>query len=214
MKFYPMKLLHPSSSSESHQNLLLPKQTTLVIVDHQTAFETCFDVKAVISAENGVANLVSAAGKIDIPVIASLVETNRITSKLSARLEKTIPQLTRFNRRGVNPWDDPAFADAVQTANRPRLLIAGLSSETSLSFTALCALERGYDVYVVKDVCLGYSPESIATTFERLIQAGIVPVSWRQVMLEWSQGNVDASVLRRILRSRRSFKHKDSVPRE
>jgi len=193
-----MKSIHTPHTGIRHQILLSPELTTLVIVDHQVAFESCFDLKEIRAAENGVANLVSAAEKSNVPVITSLVETNLIHSNLSSRLEKIMPQLTRFNRTGVNPWDDPAFVEALQTANRPRLLIAGLSAETSLSFTALCALERGFDVYVVKDACLGHSAQSISTTFERLTLAGAVPVSWRQVILEWSQGNVDASMLRRV----------------
>jgi len=207
-----MKSSHTQSNKSEHQILLSSEQTALVIVDHQMAFESCFDIKAVRAAENGVANLVSAAGKINVPVIASLVETNLIESKLSSRLEKSMSQLIRFNRTGVNPWDDPAFAEAVDTANRPRLLIAGLSAETSLSFTALCALERGFDVYVVKDACLGHSEQSLVTTFERLTLAGVVPVSWRQVMLEWNQGNVDAGMLRRILKSRRIVKCENNAP--
>ncbi len=209
-----MKIQHPSSLGTPHQILLSPEQTALVIIDHQIAFESCFDLKAVKTAEHGVANLLNAAAKSSIPVIASLVKTNLIGSKLSSRLEKTIPQLTRFNRTGVNPWDDPGFVEALQIANRPRLLIAGISAETSLSFTALCALERGFDVYVVKDACLGHSEQSIATTFERLTLAGVVPVSWRQVMLEWSQGNVDAGMLRRILRSRREIKYENEASQE
>jgi len=209
-----MKSKHLSSSSEPHQILLSPELTALVIIDHQVAFESCFDIKAVRAAENGVANLVNAAGKINVPVIASLVKTNLIDSKLSAKLEKTMSQLTRFNRTGVNPWDDTAFAEAVDTANRPRLLIAGLSAETSLSFTALCALERGFDVYVVKDACLGHSEQSLSTTFERLTLAGVVPVSWRQVILEWTQGSVDTGMLRRILRSRRAVKSENCAPQD
>lgn len=191
-----------SFSKELHQILLLPKLTALIIVDHQVAFKSCFDTKAVKVAENGVANLLDIASKIGVPVVTSLIETNLISSTLSSKLEKGIPRPTRFNRCSINPWDDPAFANAVQAANRPRLLIAGLSVETSLSFTALCALERGYDVYVVKDACLGHSEQSFATTFDRLTQAGVVPVSWRQVMLEWSQGNIDEGMLLRILKTR------------
>jgi len=192
-----MKPSPTQSIKAGHQVLLSPEKTTLIIIDHQVAFGSCFDTNAVINAECGVAELVASAGKIKVPVFTSLVETNLIDSKLSSKLEKAIPELARFTRSGVNPWDDPAFADAVAVANRPCLLIAGLSAETSLSFTALCALERGFDVYVVRDACLGCSVQSIATTFERLTQAGVVPVSWRQVILEWTQGNVDAGVLRR-----------------
>ena len=129
-----------------------------------------------------------------------MVETNQIGSVLSPKLEKAIPQVTRFKRCGVNPWNDTVFVDALNSTNRSRILIAGLSAETSLSFMALCALEWGFDVYVVRDVCLGYSEKSIAVTFDRLLQAGAVSVTWRQVIMEWKQDHVDGRLLRRIFK--------------
>ena len=203
-----------SSFGEPGDILLSTKLTTLIIIDHQVAFEPCFDAKAVAIAENGVAELAEAAGKFSVPIITSLVKTNLIDSKLSSRLEQRIPQLTRLDRSDVNPWNDPEFANAVQMADRKCLLIAGLSAETSLSFTALSGLARGFDVFVIRDTCLGFSEQSISTSFDRLTQAGVVPVSWRQVILEWSQGSVDASLLRRLLRSRRRLRHKELTPRE
>jgi len=194
-------------SDDNNQILLSSQHTIFVIVDHQIAFRSCFDGDMVDVAEIGVTELVDAAVKVNIPIITSLVKTNLIDFKLSATLEPKIPQLMRFNRNVVNPWDDPKFAEAVQSANRPCMLIAGLSAETSMSFTALGGLARGLDVFVIKDACLGHSEQSVATTFERLTQAGAVPVSWRQVIMEWNQGNVEALLLRRILRPKRSSSH-------
>ncbi|MBL4725692.1 MAG: isochorismatase family protein [Rhizobiaceae bacterium] len=199
-----MKSRSPHFSDDNNQILLSSEHTILVIVDHQVAFKSCFHESSLDVAENGVAELADAASKANIPIITSLVKTNLIDYKLSATLESKIPQLTRINRNVVNPWDDPVFVEAVQSANRPCLLIAGLSAETSMSFTALGGLARGLDVFVIKDACLGHSDQSIATTFERLTQAGVVPVSWRQVIMEWNQGNVEAHLLRRILRPKRS----------
>lgn len=174
-----------------------------VIIDHQIAFRPCFDADLVDVAEIGVAELTDAAAKANIPIVTSLVKNNLIDFELSATLEPKIPQLTRLSRNVVNPWDDPAFAEVVQAANRPCMLIAGLSAETSMSFAALGGLARGLDVFVVKDACLGHSDQSIATTFERLTQAGVVPVSWRQVLLEWQHKSVDVGLLRRVMKSRR-----------
>jgi len=202
-----MKLGSTFSSDGNNHILLSPQHTIFVIVDHQLAFRPCFHASSLDIAEIGVAELSDAAGKANIPIITSLVKNNLIDFKLSATLEPKIPQLTRLNRNVVNPWDDPTFVEAVQSANRPCMLIAGLSAETSMSFTALGGLARGLDVFVVKDACLGHSEQSIATTFERLTQAGAVPVSWRQVMMEWNQGNVEAHLLRRILRPKRLSSH-------
>ena len=200
-------LKHATRSDDLHQILLLREHTIFVVVDHQMAFKSCFEMDAVKDAEGGVVELVCAAEKVNIPVITSLVKTNLIGSKLSRKLDQTIPRIARLNRRGVNPWDDPEFAEAVQISNRKSMLITGLSVETSVSFTALGALARGFDVFVIRDTCLGYSEQSIVTAFDRLTQAGVVSVSWRQVMLEWNQGNVEAQLLRRILKPKRSSSH-------
>lgn len=122
-----------SSSSELNQILLSSDLTALIVIDHQVAFKLCFDAEDVKSAEYGVAELVDVSDKIGIPVITSLIKPNLIGSKLSARLESKLPRLTHLNRNSINPWDDPEFAKAVQTANRSCLVIAGLSAESSLS---------------------------------------------------------------------------------
>ncbi|MCF6195005.1 MAG: isochorismatase family protein, partial [Kangiellaceae bacterium] len=63
-----------------------------------------------------------------------------------------------------------------------------------------CALENGFDAHVIKDACLGHSNIGIDAAFERLKQAGVVMVSWRQVLMEWNQGGVELSQLRRIMK--------------
>lgn len=206
-----MTIPYQVAPDEPKHIYLSPERTMLVIIDHQVAFRSCFDARDVETAEHGIAELVDAAKKIDIPIISSLIETNLIDSKLSAMLESRLPQVTRLSRSGVNPWDDPKFSNAIQMTNRQCLLIAGISAETSLSFTALSALARGLDVFIIRDVCLGHSERGATTAFERLTQAGAVPVSWRQVLMEWSQGNVDAGLLRRILRPKKPSTHINST---
>ncbi|PCI21073.1 hypothetical protein COB64_00955 [Candidatus Wolfebacteria bacterium] len=184
--------------------LISPEETTLVIVDHQLAFTSCFERKDIERAQDAVVSLAKAAKSLNIPTIISMVETNVIKGDISLKLQKANGACRMLPRSGFNPWDDRAFVEAVQQANRPRLLIAGLSAETSVSLTALCALEEGLDTYVVKDVSLGQSPESYDMTFDRLTQAGAVPVSWRQILIEWRQGPVEGSLLRRFSRSRKA----------
>lgn len=191
-------------TEEIYQVLLSSKTTILVVIDHQVAFQECYESNSLVDAESGLAELIDAASQASIPVITSLVETNLISSRLSDKLESRLPCESRHIRSGLNPWDSSTFAESLQETNRPCLLIAGISVETSLSFTALGALARGFDVFVIKDACLGYSERSISITFDRLIQAGVVPVTWRQVMMEWSQDNVDARQLRRIFGPKKS----------
>ncbi|WP_165776845.1 isochorismatase family protein [Paremcibacter congregatus] len=190
--------------------LISPEETTLVIIDHQPAFSSCFERQDIDRAEDAAVSLIKAAKSLGIPTIISMVETNVIEGSISLKLHRAIGDAAILPRTGFNPWENRAFTEAVSQANRPRLLIAGLSAETSLSLTALCALEIGYDTYVVKDACLGQTRESYDMSFERLTQAGVVPVSWRQILIEWERGPVEASLLRRFSRSRKPG-HKPSV---
>ncbi|MFB6556904.1 isochorismatase family protein, partial [Streptomyces sp. NPDC056405] len=48
----------------------------------------------------------------------------------------------------------------------------------------LSALTQGYEVYVVTDASGGVSPQAHEHAVQRMIQAGAVPVTWLQVLLE------------------------------
>ncbi|WP_286828295.1 MULTISPECIES: isochorismatase family protein [Kordiimonas] len=186
--------------SDIYRILMRPEETALVIVDHQEAFASCFEAEAITAIETGIAALAEAAGSAGIPIIVSMVETNSIAPGILPSLRDALRGAAEVKRTGFNPWEEKAFLSAIKTANRERLVIAGLSSETSLSFTALCGLEEGFDIYVVRDACLGYSEDSITMTFSRLTQAGAVPVSWRQAVFEWCQGTVEPEQIRKVLK--------------
>jgi nicotinamidase-related amidase len=48
-------------------------------------------------------------------------------------------------------------------------------------------LEGGYEIYMVADASGGTSKEAHDYAMQRMIQAGVVPVTWQQVMLEWQR---------------------------
>lgn len=187
-----------------YQNLLTPDESVLIVVDHQAAFARCFEASSLNGARDGVRELLEAARLLDVPIVASLVETNQIDADLGQELSGYIESSANIVRSQSNPWDEPAFVDKIRSFNRARLILAGLSIETSLSYTALCALEEGYDVYVVSDVCLGQSEASHRSAMERLTQAGVVAIGWRQIVLEWQRQNLDTRQLKRLLKWRAS----------
>ena len=87
--------------------------------------------------------------------------------------------------RPINPLADPDIRRALATFDRPRLIIGGDHAETVLTFFVLCALEDGYDVYLLRELCLGASELIAETAASRMIQAGAVPASVPQVVYEW-----------------------------
>lgn len=113
-----------------------------------------------------------------------------------ASTAELFPKQAQIRREEINCWDDPVFAAAIEGFEKERLLVAGLWTETGVSFAALSALELGYDVFVVADACAGMSPDSHETAIQRMIQAGVVPITWRQILFEWYRtiGDKDGNV--------------------
>jgi len=63
---------------------------------------------------------------------------------------------------------------------RKKLVIAALWTEVCLAFPAIDALRAGYEVYAVVDASGGMSKEIHDTAVLRMVQAGVVPVTWVQ----------------------------------
>ncbi len=47
--------------------------------------------------------------------------------------------------------------------------------------------EGGYEIYMVADASGGTSVDAHKYAMDRMVQAGVVPVTWQQVLLEWQR---------------------------
>ena len=70
---------------------------------------------------------------------------------------------------------------------RKKLILAGLWTEVCINLCAFSAMQDGYELYVVEDACGGTSEVAHRAAMDRMIQAGVVPMTWQQVMLEWQR---------------------------
>ena len=80
--------------------------------------------------------------------------------------------------------DTPHFAELTRV--RP-MFATYLWTEVCLATAGLSALDDGYEVYFVTDASAGVTKEAHEMAVQRLIQAGAVPMTWLQVMLEWQR---------------------------
>jgi nicotinamidase-related amidase len=47
--------------------------------------------------------------------------------------------------------------------------------------------EGGYQIYMVADASGGTSVDAHKYAMDRIVQAGVVPMTWQQVLLEWQR---------------------------
>src|SRR5450432_3488694 len=102
-------------------------------------------------------------------------------------IQDIFPGQKPINRSFINAWQDSRLVEAVQKTGRRKLLIAGLWTEVCVAMPALQAQGEGYDVYVVTDASGGVSAEAHAMAMDRMVQAGIKPITWLAVLCEWQR---------------------------
>ena len=92
-----------------------------------------------------------------------------------------------IDRTTMNAWEDRNLVDAVTKTGRKKIVVAALWTEVCLATATLSALDDGFEVYIVTDASGGVTVEAHEMAIQRMIQAGAVPVTWLQVLLEWQR---------------------------
>ncbi len=101
-----------------------------------------------------------------------------------SELEEIIPSMKFFNRSTVGAWDAPGYADAVRATGRRQLIMAGITTEQCVTFTAQPALAEGYQVFVVLDASASLDARAEMAAVARLTAMGAVVTTWSPIAAE------------------------------
>jgi nicotinamidase-related amidase len=169
-------------------DLLTPDNCQLIFIDHQP--QMAFGVQSMDRQllKNNTVALAKAAKVFGIPTTITTVETESFSGHTYPELLSVFPDHPLLERTSMNSWDDQKVRDALAAAGRDKVIVSGLWTEVcnnSFAFSAMA--EGGYEIYMVADASGGTSQEAHDYAMQRMIQAGVVPVTWQQVMLEWQR---------------------------
>ncbi|MFG3026385.1 hydrolase [Streptomyces sp. NPDC048254] len=179
-------------------DLLTPDNCAVLFIDHQPQmfFGTgSGDRTAIINSTVGLAK---SAKVFDVPVVLSTVAAESFSGPIMPQLAEVFPDQKIIDRSTMNAWEDADFVEAVKATGRKKLVFAGLWTEVCIVLPVLSAIAQGYEVYVVTDASGGVSPQAHEHAIQRMVQAGAVPVTWVQVLLElqrdWDRTETYAAV--------------------
>ncbi|HET6202517.1 MAG TPA: hydrolase [Planctomycetota bacterium] len=177
----------PSVASPAPLELLTPQNCALVLIDHQP--QMFFGVQSHDRAvlQNNVVGLAEAAKVFRVPTVLTTVASKSFSGPLIPEIQAVFPDLKPIDRTSMNAWDDPAFRKGVEATGRKKIVAAALWTEVCLTMPTIDMLREGYQVYAVTDASGGTTPEAHAMAIQRMTQAGAIPVTWQQVMLEWQR---------------------------
>lgn len=168
--------------------LLTPTNCQLIFIDHQP--QMAFGVQSIDRQvlKNNVVALAKSAKVFKVPTAITTVETESFSGHTYPELLAVFPELPILERTSMNSWDDRKVRDALAKAGRKKLIVSGLWTEVcNLMFAFSAMSEGGYEIFMVADASGGTTKEAHDYAMQRMAQAGVVPVTWQQVLLEWQR---------------------------
>jgi nicotinamidase-related amidase len=179
--------LRKENMNKSSLELLTPSNCALALIDHQP--QMFFGVESMNRETiiNNVVGLAKAAKIFKVPTILTTVAAKTFSGPLIPQLQAVFPDQKPIDRTTMNSWEDKNFVAAVEKTHRKKIVIAALWTEVCLAFPAISAIQAGYEVYAVVDASGATTLEAHKTAIQRMIQVGVIPVTWIQVLCEWQR---------------------------
>lgn len=174
----------PTATPVPGRTLLSPTDHTLILIDFQP--QMAFATKSIdpVTLRNNAALVANAARIFKVSVIPTTVAEKTFSGPMFDEIKTAFPKAKYFDRTSMNAWEDKAVIDEVNRIGKSRLVLAGLWTSVCVTGPALSALDQGFEVHVIADACGDVSEEAHGRAVERMVQAGMRPMTSLQYLLE------------------------------
>ena len=174
------------------KTLLNGPDHTLILIDYQS--QMAFATKSInmVQLRNNAALVAKAAAEFKVPTILTTVAEKSFSGPMFSEVTGPFPGQKMLDRTSMNTWEDENVIKEVNRIGKDRLVLAGLWTSVCIVGPALSALDQGFEVYAITDACGDVSNEAHERAVERMVQAGVRPMTSVQYLLElqrdWARG--------------------------
>lgn len=174
----------PQATPTPGRALLTPGDHTLIMIDHQS--QMAFATKSIdpVLMRNNAGLVARAAAGFGVSTILTTVAEKTFSGPIFAEIAEAFPGVEAIDRTSMNTWEDPRIAERVNAIGKSRIVFAGLWTSVCIVFPALSALDQGFEVFAIADACGDVSGEAHERAMERMVQAGVRPMTSLQYLLE------------------------------
>lgn len=164
--------------------LLTPKDHAVVMIDFQS--QMAFATQSIDGAtlRNNAALVAHTAAGFKVPTVLTTVAEKSFSGPMFGEVTDPFPGQELIDRTTMNTWEDANVVKVINAIGKDRLVLAGLWTSVCIVGPALSALEQGYEVYVIADACGDVSSEAHDRAMDRMVQAGVRPMTSVQYLLE------------------------------
>ena len=181
--------------SDSKNDYMMKGQFTaensvLVLVDYQVGTMQLIRTSSSDVCLRNAVTLATAAKTLDMPVVLTSSQEDRIQGPISPALQQVLPDAykARVKRQGiVNAWGDPNFRGAIAKTGRKNIIMGGVTTDICLVFPSISAVQEGYKVLAVMDA--GGSSYEVQEEMaqRRMIHGGVVLTTTNTMVAELVQ---------------------------
>ena len=167
------------------KQILHPGNHALLLIDHESQMAFAVESQPIEELRNNSGLIAGASKLFNVPTIITTVAEKSFSGPVFPEIKEFYPDDSKYiDRTTMNSWEDVNFVKAVEATGKKKLVMAGLWTEVCINLAALSALEDGYEVYVISDASGGVSQEAHDMAMARMIQAGVIPITSMQYLLE------------------------------
>ena len=160
-------------------------EAAVLLVDHQAGLLSLVRDIDPDKFKNNVLALGDMAKYFGLPTILTTSFESGPNGPLVPELKELFPDAPYIPRPGqINAWDNEDFVKAVKATGRKQIIIAGVVTDVCVAFPTLCALDEGFEVFVVTDASGTFNETVQQAAWARMTAAGAQLVNWFSVACE------------------------------
>lgn len=164
--------------------LLSPTDHALLMIDFQSQMSFATHSIDAVTLRNNAALVARAAAGFKVPTILTTVAEKSFSGPMFEEITSAFPGQELLDRTSMNTWEDAEVIKVVNAIGKKRLVFSGLWTSVCIVGPTLSALDQGFEVYVIADACGDVSTEAHERAMERMVQAGVRPMTSLQYLLE------------------------------
>jgi nicotinamidase-related amidase len=137
-----------------------------------------------VTLRNNAALVANSAAGFGVPTILTTVAEKSFSGPMFDEVTAPFPGQALLDRTSMNCWEDAPVIQRVNEIGKGRLVFCGLWTSVCIVGPTLSAIEQGYEAYVIADACGDISAEAHDRAMDRMVQAGVRPMTSLQYLLE------------------------------
>jgi nicotinamidase-related amidase len=174
------------NQKDGRLDLLSDKNSILVLVDYQPTMFSGVGSGDKTIIRNAAYCSAKAAAILGVPVVLTSINPAG-NGNFLAEISSLFPGQEVYARAvpGFDAFEDEKVWNAFKKTGRKKMVVSGLWTSMCFAYTALHGLREGYEVYGLMDAGGDSTPDAHRYGIERMLQAGVVPITVESLVSEW-----------------------------